>query len=46
MQVWLVQVILGERFEDLYVTAKSASAAIAKARKQTTLPARWARFAI
>lgn len=43
---WMVQAILGEQFEDVYVTARTAEEAIAKARKATALKSRWTRFVI
>jgi hypothetical protein len=46
MQTFLVQAILGDAFEDLYVTAASAAEAIAKAKTMTTLRHRFTRFAI
>ena len=41
---YLIQAILGERFEDLYVEARSVQEAIRKAEKLTTLRSRWTRF--
>lgn len=46
MTTYLVQAILGEAFEDLYVEARNEAEAIAKAKKATTLKSRWTRFAI
>jgi hypothetical protein len=45
-QTYLVHVRLCEKFEDLYVEATSPEAAIAAAKKLTTLNVRWARFVI
>jgi len=41
---FLIQAILGDRFEDLYIEASSAAEAIRKARKLTSLESRWTRF--
>lgn len=44
MKTYMIHVQLGNSFEDLYVEARNEKAAIAKARKLTTLDARWASF--
>jgi hypothetical protein len=46
MLTFMVQAILGERFEDIYVTAGSEAEAIRKAEQLTTLKSRWTRFVI
>lgn len=44
MQVWFVQAVLGDRFEDLYLEASSAEEALVFAKRATTLKSRWTRF--
>lgn len=44
-QTFFVQAIQGDRFEDLYVQARSWNEAVRKARKLTTLDPRWATYA-
>lgn len=46
MITYHVQAILGDRFEDIYVDAKSAAAAVVKARKATTLVSQWTLFVL
>lgn len=46
MQVWFVQAILGDRFEDLYLKAASAEEALALAEQATALKSRWTRFVL
>lgn len=46
MKTFLIQVIYGDQFEDLYIVAASEKAALAKAKKVTTLNSRWSRFVI
>jgi hypothetical protein len=46
MTTYLVQAIYGDRFEDLYVSARSEAEALVKASKATTLKSRWTRFII
>lgn len=48
MTTWMIQVTEGRhgRFEDFYVQARSEKEAIAKARKLTTIPLRWAEFIV
>lgn len=46
MVTFMVQAILGERFEDIYVEARNEAEAIRKAEKLTTLKSRWTRFVI
>lgn len=46
MTLFSVQVILGDRFEDLLVKARNEAEAIRKAEKLTTLKSRWARFVV
>lgn len=41
---YMIHVQLGDKFEDLYVRACSVNDAIAKARRRTTLDARWSSF--
>ena len=45
MQVWMVQVVVGEKFRDTYLTAESAEAAVKQARMLATdFERRWASF--
>lgn len=46
MITFSVQAILGDRFEDLLVKARTEAEAIRKAEKITTLKSRWTRFVI
>lgn len=46
MTAYSVQAILGDRFEDILVKAKSEAAAIEKAKKATTLKSIWTRFVL
>ncbi len=46
MIIYSVQVILGDRFEDLLIKARNEVEALRKAEKATTLKSRWARFVI
>lgn len=46
MITYMVQAILGDRFEDLYIVARNADEAIAKASKITTLKNRFTRFVV
>jgi hypothetical protein len=46
MKTYLVQAILGDRFEDLLVKARSPEAAVEKAKKATTLKSRFTRFVL
>lgn len=45
MQTYFIQAIQAQRFEDLYVRARNEAEALRKARKMTTLDARWVTFA-
>jgi len=45
MTTYFIQAILGDRFEDLYVTAATPAAALVIAKQQTTLKHRFTRFA-
>lgn len=44
MQTFMIQAILGEAFEDLYITAATVEAALALAPSLTTLRHRFTRF--
>lgn len=46
MTTYLVQAILGEQFEDLYITASDENAAVEIAKKTTALKSRWTRFVL
>ena len=46
MIIYSVQVILGDRFEDLLIKARNEAEAIRKAENATTPKSRWARFVI
>lgn len=46
MTTYLVQAILGDAFEDLYIEARNPAEAIAKATKATSLKSRWTRFVL
>jgi len=46
MQTFLVQARLGSQFEDLYVEARTAAEAVAKAKKLTTLKHRFTNFVV
>ncbi|WP_154707531.1 hypothetical protein [Brucella abortus] len=46
MTTYLVQAQLGDRFEDLYVQARSEREALAKARRLTTLKHHFTNFVI
>lgn len=46
MQTYMVQAILGDRFEDIYVDAKNEQSAILKAKKITSLKSTWTRFVL
>jgi hypothetical protein len=44
MTTYLVQAILGDDFEDLYIAARNEAEAVEIAKQQTTLKSRWTRF--
>jgi len=46
METYLVQAILCDKFEDLYVKATSEQEAIEKAKKMTSLKSRFVNFVI
>jgi len=46
METYLVQAILCDKFEDLYVKATSEQEAIEKARKMTSFKSRFVNFVI
>jgi len=46
MEVFMVQIIVGDKFRDLYLTAESVEAAVKQARQfATPYERRWASFA-
>ncbi len=45
-QTWFVQVRQAQFWEDLYIDAEDEAAAVAGARAETTLDARWATFVL
>lgn len=46
MTAYLVQAQLGDRFEDVYVTAKDEASAIRKARKLSILKGHFVNFVV
>ena len=46
METYLVQAILCDKFEDLYVKASNEQEAIEKAKKMTTIKSRFVNFVI
>ena len=46
MTTYSVQAILGDRFEDILVKARTEAEAVEKATKLTSLKSRWTRFVI
>lgn len=47
MATWIVQIIIGDSFRDLYVIAESAHGAIEQAKQQATNhERRWASFVV
>ena len=46
METYMVQAILGNQFEDLYVKATSEQEAIEKAKKMTTIQSTFVNFVI